>query len=98
QLFLPFISLLERNAHVMTLDADKDYRQEKLNRQPVYVTPDDATAERALDEAWKAMTHGQPTGEVILTLKGRHLFVPRAAGDAARFSFADLFEKPLGAR
>ncbi|MBZ9736990.1 cell division protein ZapE [Mesorhizobium sp. CA18] len=98
QLFLPFISLLERNAHVMTLDAEKDYRQEKLNRQPVYVTPDDAAAERALDEAWKAMTHGQQIGEVTLTLKGRQLVVPRAAGDAARFSFADLCEKPLGAR
>ncbi|TGT70147.1 cell division protein ZapE [bacterium M00.F.Ca.ET.159.01.1.1] len=98
QLFLPFISLLERNARVMTLDAEKDYRQEKLNRQPVYVTPDDAAADRALDEAWKAMTHGQPAGEVILTLKGRHLVVPRAVGDAARFSFADLCEKPLGAR
>ncbi|MBZ9846051.1 cell division protein ZapE [Mesorhizobium sp. CA5] len=98
QLFLPFISLLERNAHVMTLNAEKDYRQEKLNRQPVYVTPDDAAAERALDEAWKAMTHGQPIGEVTLTLKGRQLVVPRAAGDAARFSFADLCEKPLGAR
>ncbi|TPL38802.1 cell division protein ZapE [Mesorhizobium sp. B2-4-6] len=98
QLFLPFISLLQRNAHVMTLDAEKDYRQEKLNRQPVYVTPDDAAAEFALDEAWKAMTYGQPAGEVTLTLKGRHLVVPRAAGDAARFSFADLCEKPLGAR
>ena len=98
QLFLPFISLLERNAHVMTLDAEKDYRQEKLNRQPVYVTPDDAAAERALDETWEAMTRGQPTAAVTLTLKGRQLVVPRAAGDAARFSFADLCEKPLGAR
>ena len=98
QLFLPFIALLERNAQVMTLDADKDYRQEKLNRQPVYVTPDDAAADHALDEAWKAMTHGQATAEVSLTLKGRQLVVPRAAGDAARFSFADLCEKPLGAR
>ncbi|RWC08785.1 MAG: cell division protein ZapE [Mesorhizobium sp.] len=98
QLFLPFISLLERNAHVMTLDAEKDYRQEKLSRQPVYATPDDASADRALDAAWEAMTHGQPAGEVTLTLKGRQLVVPRAAGDAARFSFADLCEKPLGAR
>jgi len=98
QLFLPFISLLDRNTHVMALDAEKDYRQEKLNRQPVYVTPDDAAADRALDDAWGAMTHGQPTSEVTLTLKGRHLVVPRAAGDAARFSFADLCEKPLGAR
>ncbi|CDX30441.1 conserved hypothetical protein [Mesorhizobium sp. SOD10] len=98
QLFLPSISLLERNAHVMTLDAEKDYRQEKLNRLPVYVTPADASADRALDEAWRAMTHGKPTEAVTLTLKGRQLVVPRAAGDAARFSFAELCEKPLGAR
>ncbi|WP_027169150.1 cell division protein ZapE [Mesorhizobium sp. WSM3224] len=98
QLFLPFISLIERNAAVMTLDAEKDYRQEKLDRLPVYVTPDNTAADRALDNAWEAMTHGRPTGEVILTLKGRQLVVPRAAGDAARFSFADLCEKPLGAR
>ncbi|AZO10636.1 MULTISPECIES: cell division protein ZapE [unclassified Mesorhizobium] len=98
QLFLPFIGLLERNAAVLTLDAEKDYRQEKLNRLPVYVTPVDEAADRALDEAWKAMTDGEPTSPVTLTLKGRHLVVPRAAGDAARFSFADLCEKPLGAR
>jgi len=98
QLFVPFIGLLERNAEVLTLDADKDYRQEKLNRLPVYVTPADAAADRALDEAWRAMTQGKPTAEATLTLKGRQLVVPRAAGDAARFSFADLCEKPLGAR
>ena len=38
QLFLPFIGLLERNAEVLTLDAEKDYRQEKLNRlRPITV-------------------------------------------------------------
>ncbi|MDG4855442.1 MULTISPECIES: cell division protein ZapE [unclassified Mesorhizobium] len=98
QLFLPFIGLLERHAHVLTLDAEKDYRQEKLNRLPIYVTPADAAADRALDDAWKTMTHGRPTEAMTLTLKGRQLVVPRAAGDAARFSFADLCEKPLGAR
>ncbi|TIQ36544.1 MAG: cell division protein ZapE [Mesorhizobium sp.] len=98
QLFLPFIGLLERNAHVMTLDAEKDYRQEKLNRLPVYVTPADTAGDRALDEAWEAIADGRPTEAAALTLKGRQLVVPRAAGDAARFSFADLCEKPLGAR
>ncbi|AZO20955.1 cell division protein ZapE [Mesorhizobium sp. M1E.F.Ca.ET.045.02.1.1] len=98
QLFLPFIGLLERNTHVLTLDAEKDYRQEKLSRLPVYVTPADEAADRALDEAWEAMTQGMPSAEVTITLKGRHLVVPRAAGDAARFSFTDLCEKPHGAR
>ncbi|MET3522702.1 cell division protein ZapE [Mesorhizobium abyssinicae] len=98
QLFLPFIGLLEHNAEVMTLDSDKDYRLEKLSRMAVYVSPADATADAALDEAWQAMTHGKPTAETALTVKGRQVLVPRAAGDAARFSFADLCEKPLGAR
>ncbi len=98
QLFLPFIGILERHAHVLTLDADKDYRLEKLARTPVYVTPADAEADRMLDEAWKAMTRGAPTAATSLALKGRQVTVPAAAGDAARFSFADLCEKPLGAR
>ncbi|MER9168032.1 cell division protein ZapE [Mesorhizobium australicum] len=98
QLFLPFIAILERHAQVLSLDGDKDYRLEKLARTPVYVTPADAAADQALDEAWQAMTRGAPTAETSLTLKGRKVVVPAAAGDAARFAFADLCEKPLGAR
>lgn len=98
QLFLPFIKLLERNAEVLTLESDKDYRMEKLNRMPVYVVPADADADEALDRAWEAATDGAPVQEAVLTVKGRQVVVPRAAGESARFSFADLCEKPLGAR
>lgn len=98
QLFLPFISILERHAQVLSLDSDKDYRLEKLARTPVYVMPADAAADRALDEAWRTMTRGAPTEATSLTLKGRQVVVPAAAGDTARFSFADLCEKPHGAR
>ncbi|MER8637278.1 cell division protein ZapE [Mesorhizobium sp. M0664] len=98
QLFLPFVAILERHAQVLALDADKDYRLDKLSRMPVYVTPADAAADHALDDAWAVMTHGRPTAETMLTVKGRHVMVPRAAGEAARFSFADLCERPLGAR
>lgn len=98
QLFLPFIGILERHALVLALDADKDYRLDKLSRMPVYITPADAAADAALDAAWEAMTHGRPTAETTLTVKGRQVVVPAAAGEAARFSFADLCEKPLGAR
>jgi cell division protein ZapE len=83
---------------VLSLDSDKDYRLEKLARTPVNVTPADDTADRTLDEAWRTMTRGAPTAATSLTLKGRQVLVPAAAGDAARFSFADLCEKPLGAR
>lgn len=98
QLFTPFIAILEHYADVVTLDTDKDYRLEKLARTPVYLMPADAAADSMMDEAWAAMTHGQPEAGETLTVKGRHVEVPRAAGDAARFSFGDLCEKPLGAR
>jgi cell division protein ZapE len=98
QLFLPFIDILERHAEVLNLDIDTDYRLEKLNSLPVYITPADAAADAALDEAWEAMTEGLATAPASITVKGRTIPVPRAAGEAARFSFAELCEKPLGAR
>ncbi len=98
QLFLPFIGILERHADVVTLDAECDYRLDRLNGTPVYVTPADATADRALDAAWAAVTRGRPEAAATITVKGRQVAVPRAAGDAARFSFSDLCAKPLGAR
>jgi cell division protein ZapE len=98
QLFLPFISLLKRHATVMPLDSPTDYRMEKLNRMPVYLTPLSAETDQLMDEAWEVVTHGASAGPESLTVKGRQVPVPRAAGEAARFGFADLCEKPLAAR
>jgi cell division protein ZapE len=97
QLFLPFIAILERNAEVLALDSDKDYRQDKMNRMPVYLMPADAAADRQMDEAWTEITGGKAV-ETTVTVKGRKVTVPHAAGRAARFSFAELCDAPLGAR
>jgi cell division protein ZapE len=98
QLFLPFVSLLKRHAKVMTLDSDTDYRMEKLNRMPVYLAPLSGATERLMDEAWETVTRGAPAHPDALTVKGRQVQVPLATGNAARFSFADLCDAPLGAR
>ncbi|MBS3647946.1 AFG1 family ATPase [Pseudaminobacter sp. 19-2017] len=97
-LFLPFVDVLKQHADVICLDADTDYRMEKLSRLPVYITPLGPEADRLMDEAWDAMTHGHRCAPETIPLKGREIRVPLACGDAARFSFADLCEKPLGAR
>ncbi len=80
------------------LSADSDYRLEKLSGMPVYLTPLSPETDAAMDEAWKAVTGGKPAGPETVAVKGRQVAVPLAAGDAARFDFADLCEKPLGAR
>ncbi|MGI3127967.1 cell division protein ZapE [Nitratireductor sp. PBL-C9] len=97
-LFLPFIGILKDHTRVLELDIDTDYRMQKLNRIPVYMTPDDAAAREQMDEAWNTVVDGQPVEPATLTVKGRAVAVPQASGSAARFAFADLCEKPLGAR
>jgi len=97
-LFEPFIGLLKKHAQVMALDAGTDYRMEKLNRLPVYITPLGPEADRAMDEAWATITNGKRAGPGSLTVMGRQVHVPAMAGEAARFSFADLCDEALGAR
>jgi cell division protein ZapE len=97
-LFEPFIAILEAHARVMPLEGETDYRQEKLDRLPVYVTPCGPQSQALMDEAWEAMTSGHETRPETIEVKGRRIEVPRANGKAARFAFSDLCEKPLGAR
>ncbi|HWK64640.1 MAG TPA: cell division protein ZapE [Rhizobiaceae bacterium] len=98
QLFVPFIAILKQHAGVLSLDAKKDYRLEKLDNLPVYLTPLGAEADARMDAAWATATEGHGIAPAEIVVKGRHVPIPRAAGSAARFTFHDLCEKPLGAR
>jgi cell division protein ZapE len=96
-LFLPFIDLLTERLDVLRLDARTDFRLEKLIDVPVWHVPADDVATRALDDAWRRITGGKRARALDLTVKGHRLHVPCAALGAARFSFGDLCEQPLGA-
>jgi cell division protein ZapE len=95
-LFLPFIALMGEKMQVMRLDARTDYRLEKLAGQPVYHHPANADAQQALDTAFSLLTGDARPARREIDLGGRSLIVPKAAGGVARFTFADLCEKPLG--
>jgi cell division protein ZapE len=97
-LFLPFIATLKTHCDVVGLDGPDDYRRLKLAGMPVYMTPLGDDAAQAMDEAWETATSGHGTASREIEVKGRKLHVPHANGRTARFSFADLCEKPLGAR
>lgn len=98
KLFLPFVDLLKRHTDVLALDAGKDYRLDRFNHLPVYMTPNGPDTDRKMDDAWDAVSHGFTEKAAEVAVKGRHVAVPRAAGASARFTFADLCEKPLAAR
>jgi len=97
-LFTPFIAILKRHAEVLNLDSATDYRMQKNAGLPVYVSPLGAAADASLDQAWASIVNGGESMPAAIALKGREIAVPRAAGRAARFDFADLCDAPLGAR
>jgi cell division protein ZapE len=98
QLFLPFIDLLTRHADVFNLDAEVDYRREKLDAQDVYKIGTGPEIDARMDDLFAHLTGGaEPKPDAIESL-GRVITVPAQAMGVARFDFADLCERPLGAR
>jgi cell division protein ZapE len=96
-LFLPFIAQISAHMDVLRLEARTDFRLEKLAGVKMWLVPADAGAAAALDRAWAKMTGGAPCRPRDISIKGRVLRVPCSAHGVARFSFADLCEKPLAA-
>src|SRR5690348_5349431 len=96
-LFLPFIAQIEEHMDVLGLDARTDFRLEKLAGVKMWLVPADGTAEAALNQAWTRLTGGAPCRARDISIKGRILHVPCSSHGVARFSFADLCEKPLAA-
>ncbi len=96
-LFLPFVSLIEDRMEVLELDSARDYRLDRLSGTPLYFSPLGAEADAEIRKVWRMLT-GRDTGApASVTVKGREVAVPEAAMGVARFSFADLCAKPLGA-
>jgi cell division protein ZapE len=96
-LFVPFIALLHRHMDVVRLAARSDFRLDKLTSVKVWHVPADAAADRALDQAWRRLALGHAGAPLELNVKGHIMHVPRAAVGVARFTFAELCERPLGA-
>ena len=95
--FLPFIDILKTRIDIVKLEAQRDYRRDRLADMGVYYTLLGVEADAALDQVFAALTDdavGEPDKVPVM---GRVVRVPAAAKGVARFPFADLCEKPLGA-
>ena len=96
-LFLPFIAQIVDHMDVLRLDARTDFRLEKLTGVKMWLVPADRAAAAALDQAWVKMTGNAKCKPRDISIKGRILHVPCSADGVARFSFAEICEKPLAA-
>jgi len=98
QLFLPFIDLLKSEVDIVPLDGPTDYRRLKFEGEEVYKFGSRPKVGAAMDKLWGKLTGGSPAHPEMLRSLGRDIAVPAAAMGAARFSFAELCDSPLGAR
>ncbi|WP_454616014.1 cell division protein ZapE [Bradyrhizobium cenepequi] len=96
-LFLPFITQISEHMDVLRLDARTDFRLEKLAGGKMWLVPVDEEAGAALSTAWARMTGNAPCKPREIPIKGRILHVPCSSHGVARFSFAEICEKPLAA-
>ncbi len=97
QLFLPFIDAIKARMAVVELNGPTDYRLQRIAGVKVYMTPLSDAADAAMDQAWARLTLGSKVKALELDVLGRKLLVPQAARGAARFAFAQLCDRPLGA-
>ncbi len=95
QLFLPFIALIKDRMEVRELASPTDYRQDRLEGEPVYFTPLGPEARRAIEAIWTDLTGG-PAQPLILQVKGRRVELPEFRNGIARAGFFDLCGRMLG--
>ncbi len=94
--FLPFVDLIKEKLDILQLDGPRDYRLQRSAGRPVYFTPADDRAYRALERAFGDLTDNASAGAETLAVLGREVVVPRAAKGVAWFGFAELCARALG--
>lgn len=96
-LFMPFVEMLHHHVDVFELDAQKDYRIDKLGAAPTWYNPLGPVSDHAMDEAWERLTNHHSGERYTVIVKGREVPVLRQAHGVARFTFEELCSRPLGA-
>lgn len=94
--FLPFIALIKERLQVIFLDSDTDYRGEVVQDLETYLFPLNAETRAKADKFFHQLSGGKFQRVENVYVKGREIPV-QAAGDVARFTFAQLCEQPHGA-
>ncbi|MDH4047306.1 MAG: cell division protein ZapE [Gammaproteobacteria bacterium] len=92
--FLPAIDLLKKHAQIVHLDTGTDYRLRMLKRAGTYLTPDDADAEKKLEEFFHSSAATASAMNPVLEILGRPVTCRRCTSDVAWFDFSAICDGP----
>lgn len=94
--FLPAIAVLKHNVRVLNVDGDTDYRLRALHAAPLYLQPDDASAEAQMARYFDAVAYGAAHDDVEINLHNRSIPTRRITEGVVWFDFDALCEGPRG--
>jgi cell division protein ZapE len=95
--FLPAIAQLKRNVRVLNVDGGVDYRLRALTAAQLYLSPDDASAEKTLMAHFCQLAPQHHKPETSIVVNDRKLRARRLVDGVAWFDFAELCEGPRSA-
>jgi len=96
QTMIPYIATFCSHMRVHVLAAARDYRRGRPMHEERWLVPDDMAATARLDAIMRTRGDGPPE-QAHVSVGSRMVDVPRTSGTVARFSFADLCGRMLGA-
>ena len=94
--FLPAIRLLEQHCEIAELISPTDWRLRALKQAPVYLTPPDAAAERAMKGIFQRFVHGSERSDFSLRINERPVQVRRQGDGVIWFDFDAICDGPRG--
>ncbi len=95
--FLPFIALLKERLIIHNLDGEEDYRTGFLQDSGTWFWPLGTLTHRHIEGMFAQLTHNAPVRRDVIRVRGREITVEDCASCCARFTFAQLCERPHGA-
>ena len=96
-LFEPFIELLLAHADIVPLQGGEDHRLRGRVLEKRWMSPLTPRIAEMFENMWLTVVGDATPAPAPVDLGGRVLIAPRAIDNAARFTFAELCERPLGA-
>jgi cell division protein ZapE len=96
-LFEPFIKTMPDHLVIFDFDGETDHRLRQLTAAPVYYAPLSVATDAAMDATWARVTGNAKMRPMVLTAQGRDMTIARTGSGAARDSFDNLCNRPLGA-
>lgn len=94
--FAPAIALLQSHCEVVEMVSPIDWRLRALKQAPVYHTPPDAAAERAMLALFHRIARGVEREDLVVAVNDRPIRVKRECDGAIWFDFDEICDGPRG--